>query len=161
MRQTLKEYLITQINNKFFELENKQLERLKGEIEIGNLTIHRLYSSNKSWIASLLTVDKKAVPVPRNLALQVNELDKAYNEFQKEIDYLSNFLSTLLRSNVPLSTITAIIPSHVVIAFHESDWRNVLESAPVTDETLTVDYFTEGYSEMIHLLHKYIIYLLL
>lgn len=100
-----------------------------------------------------------------DLKPDLKELENIYNQFQHELDYLNNFLSVLLRPNVPTEIIEAIIPEPIRDDYEKLNaFHRVLP--PFTyinpkDTVITEEYMYEKYAEEIYYLNKYLVYLMI
>lgn len=95
-----------------------------------------------------------------DLKPDLKELENIYNQFQHELDYLNNFLSVLLRSNVPKEVKEAIIPEPIRREYEKLIPFNYLHSFSV-DTSITEEYMYEKYAEEIYYLNKYLVYLMI
>ena len=95
-----------------------------------------------------------------DLKPDLKELENIYNQFQHELDYLNNFLSVLLRANVPKEVKEAIIPEPIRKEYEKLIPFNYLHSFSV-DTNITEEYMYEKYAEEIYYLNKYLVYLMI
>lgn len=160
---TLKEFIISGITNKFLENEKAFLEKLSNTVPDTEITLVRMINTlntSKAWISSTCFKQGDICLLPVSIKKEVEDIEKTYKEFSREIDYLNNFLSVLLRSNVPKTTVLEYIPEHVLRSYEEScnTSFNFIEKI---DENITPEYIESKYTNEIYLLQKYLIYLLM
>lgn len=160
---TLKEFIISGITNKFLESEKAFLDKLADSVPDIEITLVRLMNTlntSKAWISSTSFKQGEICLLPDGVKKVVEDTERTYKEFSREIDYLNNFLSVLLRSNVPKATVLEYIPEHVLRAYEEScnTSFNFIEK---TDESITPEFIEGKYTNEIYLLQKYLIYLLM
>lgn len=96
-----------------------------------------------------------------DLRPEVKELESYYHQFLHELDYLNNFLSVLLRSNVPKEVKKAIIPEPVVKEYEEIHPFSPMPTSYSVDTDITEEYMYEKYAEEIYYLNKYLVYLMI
>lgn len=160
---TLKEFIISGITNKFLESEKVFLEKLSDSVPDIEITLVRLMNTlntSKAWISSTCFKQGEICLLPDSIKKVVEDTERTYKEFSREIDYLNNFLSVLLRSNVPKATVLEFIPEHVLRSYEENcnTSFNFIEK---TDESITPEFIEGKYTNEIYLLQKYLIYLLM
>lgn len=160
---TLKEFIISGITNKFLENEKAFIEKLSDSVPDTEITLVRMTNtliSSKAWIFSTCFKQGDMCVLPDSIKKQVEDIEKTYKDFCREIDYLNNFLSVLLRSNVPKTTVMEYIPEHILRTYEEScnTSFNFIEK---TDESITPEFIESKYTNEIYLLQKYLIYLLM
>lgn len=98
-----------------------------------------------------------------DLRPEVKELEKYYHQCLHELDYLNNFLSVLLRANVPVKVKDAILPETIREEYEKLSPFGYLATAysPMADSSITEEYMYEKYAEEIYYLNKYLVYLMI
>jgi hypothetical protein len=160
MKRTLKEYLLATIILKYTTHEKRQIIELENVQREGKLSIIRCTSHSRSWLHPDYSLDRP-LPIPKEIRKEIVKLETAYLDFKKELDYLSHFLSVVLRSNVPEETILEFIPPHVIKEFKEDDYRNCISLRRTADEFITAKRLRKEYPTEAYYLNKYLIYLML
>lgn len=160
MKRTLKVFLVDSIKEKYYQMERIQIKEIECVPREGKLTLARLDSNGRTWINPTYTLEQ-ALPIPKDVRKLIVELENAHIVFQKELDYLSHFLSVILRSNVPEEVIYDFIPPHVFKAFKEDDDRNCISLRRAADESITTAGLKKQYPTETFFLNKYLIYLML
>lgn len=160
---TLKEFIISGITDKFLESEKTFLEKLSDSVPDTEITLVRMINTlntSKAWISATCFKEGDICLLPVSVKKVVEDTEKTYRDFCREIDYLNNFLSVLLRSNVPKTTVLEYIPEHVLRSYEESCNTN-FNFIEKTDESITPEFIEDKYTNEIYLLQKYLIYLLM
>lgn len=98
-----------------------------------------------------------------DLKPDLKELENIYQQFLHELDYLNNFLSVLLRANVPVKVKEAILPETIREEYEKLSpfgYRATAYSL-MEDLSITEEYMYEKYAEEIYYLNKYLVYLMI
>lgn len=108
----------------------------------------------------LLNFDRTPTRLHPDLKPELKELESIYKQFLHELDYLNNFLSVLLRSNVSKEVKEAIIPEPIRKEYEKLVPFNYLHTY-FADTSITEEYMYEKYAEEIYYLNKYLVYLMI
>lgn len=162
---TLKEYILSGIKVKYLRAEGKQLNNISINYLAENtyLLLKRMSSDTgegPSWITAHYSKEGEVQIIPKPVKEELAEINEAFKVFIRELDYLNNFLSVLLRSNVPQVTVETFIPEHVFRGYEENT-RMSFNYVEETDKNITPEYIESKYTNEIYLLQKYLIYLLM
>lgn len=109
----------------------------------------------------LLNFTRTPTKLHPDIRPDLKELVNIYKQFLLELDYLNNFLSVLLRSNVPIKVKEAIIPEPIREEYSRLNPFNYLHSSSSVDTDITEEYMYEKYVEEIYYLNKYLVYLMI
>lgn len=106
--------------------------------------------------------DRSPIRLHPDLKPDLKELESIYKQFLLELDYLNNFLSVLLRSNVAKEVKEAIIPEPIREEYNRlNPFGHTSSSYTLVDISITEEYMYEKYAEEIYYLNKYLVYLMI
>ena len=106
--------------------------------------------------------DRTPTKLHPDLKPDLKELENIYKQFLLELDYLNNFLSVLLRTNVPKEVKEAIIPEPIRVEYERlNPFVYTSSSYTLVDINITEEYMNEKYAEEIYYLNKYLVYLMI
>lgn len=145
-------------------IRNHEYTRILVEYEKINSRNQELTGTKDTHFLSsgipLINFDRTPTKLHPVLKPDLKELESIYKQFLLELDYLNNFLSVLLRSNVSIEVKEAIIPEPIRREYEKLNPFNYLHSSSV-DDSITEEYMYEKYAEEIYYLNKYLVYLMI
>lgn len=154
---SFKNYLLDKIRNHEFTRILSEYEKLnkRNQELTGTMDTHFIPGG-----LPILNSFRNPIKLHPDLKPDLKELESISKQFRHELDYLNNFLSVLLRSNVPLEVKEAIIPEPIRREYEKLIPFNYLHSFSV-DTNITEEYMYEKYAEEIYYLNKYLVYLMI
>lgn len=157
---SFKNYLLDRIMNHEYARIKIEYEKINNRNQEMTGTKGTYFINSEIPIVSFEDHPTKLHP---DLRPEVKELESYYHQFLHELDYLNNFLSVLLRSNVPLEVKEAIIPESIIEDYKKIFFSNIVfpVSPSSVDSSITKEYMYEKYAEEIYYLNKYLVYLMI
>ena len=145
-------------------IRNHEYSRILAEYEKLNTRNQELTGTKDTYFLPrdlpLLNFGRTPTRLHPDLRPDLKELESIYKQFLLELDYLSNFLSVLLRANVSKEVKEAIIPEPIRKEYEKLNPFNYLHTY-FADPSITEEYMYEKYAEEIYYLNKYLVYLMI